>query len=149
MSDRITGAGRDDLDPVLPDDDQPRRRTWSDWLLYFLRVMAVGSMAKGLYHWAVLSGLWTTGDGGFEVQSLSWQTATVFFAIFDLVAAVGLWLAAPWGAVVWLTSAISLMAVEFAFPQVYGTHIEVLMLLVVLIVIYLVLAINAAREHPY
>ena len=44
----------------------------------------------------------------------------MFFAVIDLVAAVGLWLAAPWGAVVWLTSVISMAAVEILFPQIYG-----------------------------
>ena len=50
---------------------------------------------------------------------MPWQTATVFFAVIDLVAAVGLWLAAAWGAVVWLTAAVSMAAVELFFPQVY------------------------------
>ena len=44
----------------------------------------------------------------------------MFFGVIDLVAAVGLWLAAPWGAVVWLTSVISMVAVEVLFPQIYG-----------------------------
>ena len=46
-------------------------------------------------------------------------------AVIDLVAAVGLWLAAPWGAVVWLTSVISMVAVEVLFPQIYGGRIWV------------------------
>ena len=56
---------------------------------------------------------------------LPWQTATVFFAVIDLVAAVGLWLAAAWGAVVWLTACVSMAAVEVIFPQVYGGRIAV------------------------
>ena len=76
-------------------------------------------MVKGLYHWAVVCGM-TGLDGGFEAQPLPWQTATVFFAVIDLVAAVGLWLAAAWGAVVWLTACVSMAAVEVIFPQVYG-----------------------------
>ena len=44
----------------------------------------------------------------------------MFFAVIDLVAAVGLWLAAAWGAVVWLTAVVSMVAVEMFFPQVYG-----------------------------
>ena len=65
-------------------------------LVMFLRVMAGLSMLKGLYHWAVVCGM-TGLDGGFEAQPLPWQTATVFFAVIDLVAAVGLWLAARLG----------------------------------------------------
>ena len=51
---------------------------------------------------------------------MPWQAATIFFAVIDLVAAVGLWLAAAWGGVVWLTAAISMAAIELFFPQVYG-----------------------------
>src|SRR4051812_50208660 len=85
--------------------------------------MAVLSMAKGLYHWAVVSGVAGPPDG-FEYQPTPWQTATVFFAVIDLVAAVGLWLAAAWGAVVWLTASVSMAAVEVFFPQVYGGRVS-------------------------
>ena len=78
------------------------------------------SLIKGLYHWAVVCGIDAPTPGGFADYPTPYQSATVFFAVIDLVAAVGLWLAAPWGAVVWLTSVISMMAVELLFPQIYG-----------------------------
>ena len=56
----------------------------------------------------------------FESQSIAWQAATIFFAVLDLVAAVGLWLAAAWGAVIWLMAVASMAAVEMFFPQVFG-----------------------------
>jgi hypothetical protein len=74
--------------------------------------------------------------------------ATVFFAVIDLVAAVGLWLAAPWGAVVWLTSVISMAAVELLFPQIYGGNMWVIVAEVLLLGTYLWLALMAAREQP-
>jgi hypothetical protein len=61
---------------------------------------------------------------------------------------VGLWLAAPWGAVVWLTAAVSMAAVEIIFPQVYGGRMPVVAIEAVLLVFYLFLAIQSAREHP-
>jgi len=33
-------------------------------------------------------------------SAMAWQNRTVYFAVIELVAAVGLWLATPWGAVV-------------------------------------------------
>jgi hypothetical protein len=74
--------------------------------------------------------------------------ATVFFAIIDLVAGVGLWLAAPWGAVVWLTSVISMAAVELLFPQIYGGNIWVVVMDVLLLGMYLGFSLMAAREQP-
>jgi hypothetical protein len=61
---------------------------------------------------------------------------------------VGLWLAAPWGAVVWLTSIISMAAVEILFPQIYSGNMWVVAVEVVLLGMYLWLALMAAREQP-
>ena len=111
-----------DLAPVKPVQDaaQTKDVRWTLRLVWFLRGMAVLSMLKGLYHWAIVLGIGDGEDNNFTLQSLPWQTATVYFAIIDLVAAVGLWLAAVWGAVVWLTAAVSMAAVEVFFPQIYG-----------------------------
>jgi uncharacterized membrane protein (DUF2068 family) len=87
-------------------------------------------------------------DNAFEAQALPWQAGTVFFAVIDLVAAVGLWLAAAWGAVIWLTAVVSMAAVELIFPQVFGGNIAVVVFELVLLGGYLFLAIQSAREHP-
>ena len=137
----------DMLDPVLAD-KAAKRGTWTEYLILFLRVMAAISLVKGLYHWAQVCGLGAPADEGFEAHTIAWQTATVFFAVLDLVAAVGLWLAAAWGAVVWLTSVVSMAAVEVFFPQVYGGSLLIVLLEMALLVAYLFLAIVAARERP-
>jgi hypothetical protein len=135
------------LEPVHADEPEIREARWTGRLVIFLRVMAVLSMAKGLYHWAIVSGVAGPSDG-FEYQPTPWQTATVFFAVIDLVAAVGLWLAAAWGAVVWLTACVSMAAVEVFFPQVYGGRLLVVGFEGALLFTYLALAIQSAREHP-
>ena len=116
--------------------------------MVFLRVMAAVSLLKGLYHWAIVCGIMAPFPSGFDSYPTPYQVATVFFAVIDLVAGVGLWLAAPWGAVVWLTSLISMAAVEALFPQIYGGNILVIVTELVLLVIYLWLALMAAREQP-
>jgi hypothetical protein len=135
------------LEPVHADRSEKAAAPWTGRLMTFLRVMAVLSMTKGLYHWAVVTGIGGPTDG-FEYQALPWQTATVFFAVIDLGAAVGLWLAAAWGAVVWLTAAVSMAAVEVFFPQVYGGRMYVVVIESMLLAGYLFLAIQSAREHP-
>ena len=136
------------LEPVQADEPEINEPRWTGRLVVFLRVMAVLSMAKGLYHWAVVSGV-TGPQDGFEYQPMPWQTATVFFAVIDRVAAVGLWLAAAWGAVVWLTACVSMAAVEVFFPQVYGGRLSVIGTEALLLFGYLFLAIQSAREHPH
>jgi hypothetical protein len=121
--------------------------TWTEYLVLFLRIMAGVSLIKGLYHWAQICGIGAPSNGGFESRTIAWQTSTVLFAVLDLVAAVGLWLAAAWGAVVWLTSVVSMATVEVFFPQVYGGSIFIVLIEMTLLGCYLFLAIASAREH--
>jgi hypothetical protein len=139
---------RQTLDPVHAGEDEAEGQKWAYWLVVFLRVMAAVSLFKGLYHWAVVCGINAPLPSGFDSYPTPYQVATVFFAVIDLVAGVGLWLAAPWGAVVWLTSVISMAAVEILFPQIYGGHLWIIILELILLGMYLVLALMAAREQP-
>src|ERR1700716_3675494 len=93
---------------------------WTRRLVFFLRIMAVVSVAKGLYHWARVTGFIGGEEDAFENQPMAWQTATIYFAVIGLVAAVRLWLATPWGAVVWLTTVVSMAVIELMFPGIYG-----------------------------
>jgi len=135
------------LEPVQERDGEEGASIWTRRLILFLRVMAGFAMLKGLYHWSRLVGIGMDGDL-FEYHSIAWQTATVFFAVLDLVAAVGLWLAAAWGAVIWLMSIASMLALEVFFPQVFGASILAGLLELGLLCLYLYLALKAAREHP-
>jgi len=137
----------EDLQSLEPVQGAEQRSLWTDRLVLFLRVMAGLSMLKGLYHWSRVCGI-GMGDDLFEYYSVAWQVATVFFAVIDLVAAVGLWLAAAWGAVVWLMSVASMLAVEILFPRVFAANFATAMFETVLLGLYLFLAVKAAQEHP-
>ena len=136
------------LEPVHEDEGGPKIGRWTQRLVLFLRVMALVSMLKGLYHWSRVCGIGVSGADLFEYQSIAWQTGTIFFAVIDLVAAVGLWLAAAWGAVIWLMSVASMLAVEIFFPQVFGAGVLIGLAEGTLLAIYLWLALKSAKEHP-
>jgi hypothetical protein len=121
---------------------------WTRRLVLFLRIMAVISVTKGLYHWAQVTGFIGGEEEAFESQPMAWQTATVYFAVIELVAAVGLWLATPWGAVVWLTTVVSMAIIELMFPAIYGGSLTVVALEALMLGAYLALAWMAARERP-
>lgn len=149
MSEPLVTDQAKTLEPVhAGKDEQTRDGRWTARLVLFLRVMAGLSMLKGLYHWAVVCGIGEGPDTSFTLHGMPWQTATVFFAVIDLVAAVGLWLAAAWGAVIWLTATVSMIAVEVFFPQVYGGGMIIIGIEVTLLACYLWLALQSAREHP-
>ncbi len=146
MIEQATQQNPHDLAPVRSASEP--KGTWTERLVQYLRVMAAVSMISGLKYWAAICGFAFVPEGGFEAQPVAWQTATIFFAVINLVAAVGLWLAAPWGAVVWLTSAVSMIVVEAFFPQIYDDLLVVMVFHPAAIVAYLVLAVLAAREQP-
>jgi hypothetical protein len=121
---------------------------WTRRLVLFLRIMAVVSVAKGLYHWAQVTGFVGGEEEAFENQPLAWQASTVYFAVIELVAAVGLWLATPWGAVVWLITVVSMTVIELMFPAIYGGSLAVVVAEAIMLTAYLALAWMAARERP-
>jgi hypothetical protein len=124
-----------------------RAEPWTRRFVLFLRAMAVLSLLKGLYHWAMIVGIGQGPFSAFEIHSTAWQAATIYFAVIDLVAAVGLWLAAAWGGVVWLTASISMAAIELMFPQVYGGRIWVILGEIAMLITYFTLTVAAARER--
>ena len=148
MSDPRASNELQGLEPVHEHDGEPSIGRWTWRLVLFLRLMAGVSMLKGLYHWTEVCSIGFGTVEPFENHSIAWQTATVFFAVIDLVAAVGLWLAAAWGAVIWLTSVASMLVVEIFFPQVFGTSLLTGGLEGGVLVLYLGLALKSAQEQP-
>src|ERR1700741_3990266 len=121
---------------------------WTRRLVLFLRIMAVLSILKGLYHWAQVTGFIGGEEEAFENQPMAWQAGTVYFAVIELVAAGGLWLATPWGAVVWLTTVVSMAVIELMFPGIYGGSLLVVGGEAFMLAAYLALAWMAAPGRP-
>jgi hypothetical protein len=148
VSEPLAGDDLRALEPVQGREGERGVGTFTRRLVQFLRLMAALSMLKGLYHWSRICGIGVGPNDAFEYHSIAWQAATVFFAVIDLVAAVGLWLAAAWGAVIWLTAVASMLAVEMFFPQVFGRGVSAVLLEGGLLAIYLWLALKSAQEQP-
>lgn len=78
---------------------EPTGVRWLTILIWFMRIAAVFWLVRGLLHWAYIIGL---GEPGFPDLRLSRQGIVMGLAVLDLVAAIGMWLTASWGAAVWL-----------------------------------------------
>ena len=119
---------------------------WSDALVWFMRAIAWLWVAKGLYNWGLVLGAFSR-YGDFAALTRSLQGSIVFFAAVDLLAAVGLWLAAPWGGVLWLLC----VSIETVSPAlgVRGGASGVLGvgLNVVLVALYFFLTWRAGQER--
>ena len=72
--------------------------------------------------------------------------AIVFFAVTDLVAAVGLWLASSWGGVIWLCAAAAQIFVTLFMPTFFAGGPIILGVDLGLVLAYFFLTWRAAQE---
>jgi Family of unknown function (DUF6163) len=110
------------------------------FLVVFMRMLAGLWVIQGLLQWTAIL---LPPEPLFDKVNALRGAAVIFFATVNLVAAVGLWLATPWGGVIWLLCAIAQIVVALALPGFFsvlwiGANI-------VLIVIYFVLMWRAGR----
>lgn len=126
-------------------------RNWGRALVWFMRLTAVAWIGFGLFYWAQIL---APGPGGPETSAfldmpLARQTGVVFFATLDFVAAIGLWLVAPWGGVVWLFTALSEIVAAGVLPHLrlgLGPGVS-LALNAALVAAFFLLNFMAAREQ--
>jgi len=123
------------------------RPAWSVMLVWYLRAMAVLLIGGGLIHWARIVGMVPWRGVWFWDMPIEWQAATVFFAVLDLVAAIGLWLTVSWGTVMWLTRALSQVVMHTMFSDVFGRRPYEIAFYLLTIAIYLVLLYLTDREQ--
>jgi hypothetical protein len=119
------------------------KNPWGLALVVFMRLLAVLCVAQGLLQW---SAMLTPRQALFDTVTPVWGAAVIFFAILDLLAAVGLWLAAPWGGVLWLFRSVAQILVALTIPSFFGPLW--IAANVVLILAYFALTWLAGRSHP-
>jgi hypothetical protein len=82
-------------------------------------------MLFGLRQWAVIVGVAASPGGPFETMSVAWQLATMYLAVADLVASVGMWMRVAWGNVLWICAALSEIAFHTFFVSTFGSDYTV------------------------
>ncbi|MDR3373231.1 MAG: DUF6163 family protein [Ancalomicrobiaceae bacterium] len=130
---------------------QPPRLSWwkraSGLQLAFSRLVAFTLLAVGLIEWAELIGAVEIHKVSFFSLNLQAQAGELFFAVADLVAAVGLWLTAGWGIVVWFSAAAIRICRHTVFASSYGWSPVETALDIGAIILFLLLVVFARRER--
>ncbi len=116
---------------------------WGHLLTRFMRLMAVFWLLQGLLQWqAVLM----AQKPIFDTMPQSAALAIIFFSVLDLIAGVGLWLATPWGGVLWLLIASAQIFVAASMPRFFAGGYWLIGVDLVLIVLYFALTFEAGRD---
>ena len=107
-------------------------------LVVFMRAVALLWLAEGIWQW---EDLLADGSGqAFAALSLQRMAAVFFFCVLDLIAGVGLWLATPWGGVVWLVT-VGAQALSLLLLPGFWSHGTLLVVTdATLVPLYLILA---------
>jgi hypothetical protein len=87
------------------------------FLVLFTRLLAGLWLVQGLLQW---SAILLPPEPLFDKVSALRGAAVIFFATVNLVAAVGLWLATPWGGFLWLLAAVAQIIVALALPGFFS-----------------------------
>jgi hypothetical protein len=124
-------------DPIGVGDDA------EDWLqrltVYYLMAIAILFLVAGLVRAGLILGITPTGEN-FETMDVAGRAGAVTLVFLDLFAAVGLWIRAVWGPVMWAVAAIVETAMYTLLPDEFGSHPLRVTVHCVLIGVYLVLA---------
>jgi hypothetical protein len=123
-----------------------RGARWDLVLVWYMRLLALLWIAKGLSAWALILG---AGDPvpAFEGRLMGHQATIIYFTVIDPIAAVGLWLASVWGGVMWLLAIMSHLILSFFFPSVVPSNAVSTAFFLAFIVAYLAISWLAAGEE--
>jgi Family of unknown function (DUF6163) len=117
--------------------------SWGSILVLFMRLLACLWIFQGLAEWALVL---LPSRPVFDALPDATSAAIIFFAVADLVAAVGLWLATPWGGALWLFVASSQIFVALAIRNLIS--VTWIVIDVLLIAVYFVLTFKASLREP-
>ena len=87
---------------------------------WFHRLIAVYCLLFGVLYWVRLIGVYDGPLWRFDLMPLHWQLAAATLAAFFPFAAIGLWMMASWGPVMWFICAATETVMYLGFPELFG-----------------------------
>ena len=88
--------------------------------MWFQRVIAGYCLLFGVLYWVRLIGVYDGPLWRFDLMPLHWQLAAATLAVFFPFAAIGLWMMASWGPVMWFICAATETVMYLGFPELFG-----------------------------
>lgn len=88
---------------------------------WFLRIVAAYSLLFGVFYWIRLIGFYDGALWRFDTMTVEWKIAAVSLAALFPFAAIGLWMIASWGPVIWFLCAAAETVMYAGFPELFGS----------------------------
>ena len=123
-----------------------RMPSFESALHVYVRFLAIYMLLAGLSYWSVIIGIRTVDGVAFVDLSMQMHATIVFFAVLDLVAAIGLWLLSSWGTVLWLFRSLAQVVMYSLFSSIFGRSPFEVVFYISAIALYLILLYLTERE---
>ena len=108
-------------------------------LVWFQRVIAGYCLLFGVLYWIRIIGLYDGPLWRFDLMPVHWQVAAVTLSVFFPFAAIGLWMLASWGPVIWFICAATETMMYAGFPELYGRRTTIAISHLMVALLYAVL----------
>ena len=93
---------------------------------WFLRGVSTYCIIVGIAYWIRLIGYYPGDEWRFDLMPLHWQIAVSALSVLFPFAAVGLWMLASWGPVVWFICAAGETTMYYVYSAKFGAKPEIL-----------------------
>ena len=116
--------------------------SWRTAMMWYMRALGVAWIGAGILEWARIIGILQMRGVWF------WDLQVVYFAVFSLVAGVGMWLTVSWGTVLWILVAASQILCHTVLTDLFGSGMLVVGANVLTVLVYVGLVVMVEREDP-
>lgn len=90
---------------------------------WFQRLVAVYCLIFGMFYWVRLIGYYPGSLWRFDLMPVHWQVAAVTLSALFPFAAIGLWMLASWGPVIWFLCAATEIVMFVGLPRLFGDNL--------------------------
>ncbi|MAZ82561.1 MAG: hypothetical protein CME90_03000 [Hoeflea sp.] len=115
--------------------------------MIFMRVVALSCLMSALYYWGRLTGYTMGGGFRFDLLPAHWQLAIACLSVLFPIAALGLWLGAAWGVVIWCLAAGGEVAMYHFMTNLFGTRPFVVLLSMMVAGLFVALRLAMALRN--
>ena len=114
---------------------------------WFHRLIAAYCLLFGVLYWVRLVGYYPGSLWRFDLMPVHWQVASLTLAVLFPFAAIGLWMLASWGPVVWFLCAVLEGVMYLGFPDMFGDRRMIVFSHIAVAALYICFRVVIARQR--